>query len=195
MLTIDLLRHGELHGGTKYRGHSDDPLTPKGEAQMDAVWSKLANTVEIILCSPLRRCRQPAEKWAQQCAIPLQIEPRLKELHYGAWEGKTIQQISQTHGDMLRQWRHDPRGMTPPEGESMDDFHLRLRTFWLQLCEEQAGRHVLIVGHSGINRTLLAIALGASLATSRRMQLPYGCWSRVERSQGEVQLAFHNRQP
>jgi len=195
MLTIDLLRHGELEGGTRYRGHGDALLTDTGAARMDAVWAQLVKSVDAIISSPLRRCRLPAERWSASSNLPLRIDSRLKELHYGDWEGKTISQINQTHQKTLQQWRQNPAGMTPPGGESMDSFYQRLSAFWQQLCTESSEKHLLIVGHSGVNRTLLAIALQTSLATSRRMQLPYGCWSRMEYHQGELQLAFHNRQP
>ena len=32
--TIDLIRHGEPVGGSKYRGQTDDPLSEKGWAQI-----------------------------------------------------------------------------------------------------------------------------------------------------------------
>jgi len=194
LLTIDLLRHGALCGGTRYRGRCDDDLTAEGRAAMDAVWRRISDSVERIIASPLKRCRIPAADWAGERRIPLQIDSRLEELHYGDWEGKTMEEISATHGAMLRQWRLDPAGMTPPGGEAMENFYQRLSAFWRQLLAEESG-HLLIVGHSGVNRTLLAIALETSLATSRRMQLPYACWSRLCCHGGEVQLQFHNRRP
>ncbi len=193
-LTVDLLRHGALRGGTRYRGRCDDPLTEEGRAAMDAVWRRIVDSVRLIVSSPLQRCRQPAEAWARRHGIPLRIDPRLEELHYGDWEGKTMAEISATHGAMLRQWRRDPEGMTPPGGEPMENFYQRLADFWREISAEEVG-HLLVVGHSGVNRTLLAIALQSSLATSRRMQLPYACWSRLHCEEGEAQLAFHNRQP
>ena len=33
---LDLLRHGETEGGTRYRGTTDDPLTAAGWEQMRA---------------------------------------------------------------------------------------------------------------------------------------------------------------
>ncbi|RMH52994.1 MAG: histidine phosphatase family protein [Zetaproteobacteria bacterium] len=194
MLTIDLLRHGALCGGTRYRGRCDDALTDEGRAAMDAVWHAVADSVERIITSPLKRCRIPATDWAKAARIPLRIDPRLEELHYGEWEGKTMAEIAATHGAMLQQWRRDPSGMAPPGGEAMENFYQRLSDFWRQLLEKERG-HVLIVGHSGVNRTLLAIALETSLATSRRMHLPYACWSRLRLRDGEVQLLFHNRRP
>ena len=195
MLTIDLLRHGALEGGTRYRGRCDDPLTDAGRRRMDRVWEEISDQVEAIFCSPLRRCRLPAEAWAKERGIPLRVDARLEELHYGEWEGKTMAEIAVTHGAMLQQWRANPHGLTPPGGEPMDNFYQRLSDFWQDLCSTQTGTHLLVVGHSGVNRTLVAIALQTSLATSRKMEMPYGCWSRLTQRGDAVQLAFHNRQP
>ncbi|MDX8412578.1 MAG: histidine phosphatase family protein [Mariprofundales bacterium] len=195
MLTIDLLRHGALEGGTRYRGRCDDPLTAEGRHSMDQVWAKIGDQVSLIICSPLQRCRQPATAWAQSRAIPLQVDSRLQELHYGKWEGKTITEIAMTDSDMLKQWRHDPTGMTPPGGEMMEHFHQRISEFWYQLIDEHEDERLLLIGHSGVNRTLLAIALQTPLATSRKLAMPYSCWSQLKYIGDTAQLAFHNRQP
>jgi len=195
MLTIDLLRHGALEGGTRYRGHCDDQLTADGRRSMDQVWAKIGDHIDHIICSPLQRCRLPATAWAQSHAIPLQVEPRLQEIHYGKWEGKTMPQIAMTDAAMLKQWRRDPTGMQPPGGEAMDHFQQRLSGFWQQLMATYQGERLLLVGHSGVNRTLLAIALHTTVASSRKIAMPYACWSQLQHVDGITQLAFHNRQP
>jgi len=55
MLTVDLLRHGALEGGIKYRGTVDDPLTFEGRQAMDQVWQQLAKDMDYIITSPLSR--------------------------------------------------------------------------------------------------------------------------------------------
>ncbi len=52
--TIDFLRHGEVAGGSYYRGSTNDPLTPKGWQQMNQA---IANRQwDHIISSPLNRC-------------------------------------------------------------------------------------------------------------------------------------------
>jgi len=86
-MIIDLLRHGELEGGVKYRGRVDDPLTDTGRRSMDRVWQQLGGDVDTIIASPLLRCAEPARDWAGQAGARLIIEDRIAEMHYGAWEG------------------------------------------------------------------------------------------------------------
>jgi len=191
-MRIDLLRHGALEGGVKYRGTVDDTLTTDGRIAMDEIWRQLAGDVEHIITSPLSRCAEPARAWAEQAGIPLAIEPRLAEMHYGTWEGLTADDIRARFPGMLEQWRADPEGMYIPGAESVAELRARVAAFWSDLRAEGEGRRLLLVAHSGSLRMLIAEVLGAPIATTRRLAMPYACWSRVAVRQGHASLVFHN---
>jgi len=179
MLTIDLLRHGALEGGIKYRGRTDDPLTIAGRSAMDHAWSQLAGDVDIIIASPLIRCASPAKAWAEQAGIDCIIEPRLAEMDYGAWEGKTIDAIQRQYPGMLQRWRKDPTGMRPPGGESPEALRARLSQWWEEARIQYDGSHILVVGHSGSLRMLIALIRGKSIAYTRTLDMPYACRKRI----------------
>lgn len=195
MLTADLLRHGALEGGVKYRGTVDDPLTDAGRDAMDAVWSRVAGEVDLIVASPRSRCAGPAREWAGQQGIECIIEPRIAEMHYGDWEGKTAEQIRAEYPGMLEAWRRDPTGMRPPGGESPEELRARLDEWWGEAVRQYDGRHLLVVAHSGSLRMLIALALAAPIATTRQLEMPYGCWSRIASSHGRSWLEFHHQLP
>ncbi|MDX8407160.1 MAG: histidine phosphatase family protein [Mariprofundaceae bacterium] len=193
-MIIDLLRHGELEGGVKYRGLVDDPLTGAGRRSMDAVWQHLRGDVGRIIASPLSRCAAPASDWAGETDARLLIEERIAEMHYGDWEGLSAEEIQQGWPGMLERWRADPTGMRPPGGESPEALRERLSDFWQELTGDVSGEHVLIVAHSGSLRMLLAIVLGAPIAASRRFAMPYACWSRIIADAEGVRLEHHCRE-
>lgn len=195
MLTLDILRHGALEGGVRYRGLADDPLTIDGCEAMKRVWAELDGEIELIVTSPLRRCAEPARTWAESAGIDCIIEPRVAEIHYGEWEGKTIPEIQQQYPGILEQWRANPEGMRPPGGESPEELLVRLKAWWQEAYEAHHGKHLLLVTHSGSMRMLIAHLLGGTIASSRKLAMPYACWSRIVCSQGETTLAFHNREP
>lgn len=198
MMKVDLLRHGELVGGIKYRGQKvDDPLTETGRSQMDAVWSHLQNEVDLIITSPLSRCSGPAKAWADAAGIPCVEEPRILELAYGAWDGLSKDEIRAQYPGMLEQWRTNPEGMRIPGAETMAGLQARIAAFWEDCAAQYAGRHLLVVGHSGSLRALITHVLAAPVATTRRMTFPYACWSRVVvESEGSLPaLDFLNRRP
>ncbi len=186
MFTVDLLRHGALEGGMKYRGKTDDPLTGAGRAAMDQVWQQLAGDVDYIISSPLRRCAVPARAWAAQSGIDCVIEPRLAEMDYGAWEGKTMAAIEQAYPGMLARWRADPTGMRPPGGESPEELRIRLADWWAEAREQFDGSHILVVAHSGSLRMLIALLLEQTIAYTRSMDMPYACLHRITHPHGDV---------
>ncbi len=194
MKIVDLLRHGELQGGMKYRGRTDDPLTVAGRRGMDAVWQQLSGKVDAIACSPLGRCLEPARTWAAAAGLPLWADERLAEMHYGDWEGLTAEQIEDRYPGMLEAWRRDPTGMRPPGGESPEELRERLADWWRDVVDGGDFRHLLVVSHSGCQRMLLALALDAPVAATRRFSMPYACWSRIAAGEGAPVLDFHMRQ-
>jgi len=197
MLTLDMLRHGEIEGGVRYRGRIDDPLTDQGRARMDQVWRRLRGKVDRIVASPLSRCAAPARAWAQEAGIPCEIEPRVQELAYGAWEGLSAEEIRARWPELFDRWRRNPAGLQPPGGESPEAMQARLAEWWREIrarhAQGDAPARVLLVAHSGTLRMLIAAVLAAGLETTRRIDMPYGCWSRIAADAYADWLVFHNR--
>jgi len=192
---VDLLRHGELVGGVRYRGNTEAALTESGRHRMDALWRRLEKSVQSIVTSPLARCREPAEVWAAQAGISVSIEPRIREMEYGAWEGLSREEIEARFPGMLARWRANPVGMQIPEAEDFEAFARRVQAGWRDILRTRQGKHVLVVAHSGSLRVILAHVLGAPLTAVRWFDVPYGSWSRVRYAGGAPRLEFFNRCP
>lgn len=193
LITVDLLRHGELEGGVKYRGRVDDPLTAAGRTSMDGVWEQIGSDIDLVISSPLSRCSQPAESWAEEVGISCEIDPRVAEMHYGEWEGLKAEEIMVRYPGLLEKWRMNPEGVQVPGGESIVQLRDRVADFWSDICKQHDEKRLLIVGHSGSIRMLMAHILSAPIVTTRAMQMPYGCWSRAACYDGRSELIFHNR--
>jgi len=193
LIRVDLLRHGELEGGVKYRGQTDDPLTTAGRASMERVWGAVKGDVDMIISSPMSRCHQPASDWAKQAAVECLTDTRIAEMQYGDWEGLTSEEIMAHYPGMLEKWRNNPESVQVPGGESIHQLQKRIARFWADICEQYDGRHLLVVAHSGSLRMLIAHLLSAPVISTRQMQMPYACWSRVAYDNGTNQLIFHNR--
>lgn len=158
-LHLDLLRHGETELGGGLRGSLDDALTVKGWEQMRAAvmdqgpWDRLVS-------SPLQRCARFAEALGEQLQLPVTLEKDLQELHFGAWEGRSAAALMETDADALGHFWADPYGFTPPQGEPVTAFSLRVLAAVERLRQAYAGQRVLLVSHGGVMRLLLARARG-----------------------------------
>lgn len=95
---------------------------------------------------------------------------------------------------MLEKWRKDPTGMRPPGGESPEELLHRVLHWWSEVCKTYSNKHLLLVTHSGTMRILIAHIMEGSIASSRKLTMPYGCWSRILYQGEKTQLLFHNRE-
>ncbi|MBF0428927.1 MAG: histidine phosphatase family protein [Magnetococcales bacterium] len=187
-ITIDLLRHGAPVGGVKYRGALDDPLAPEG---WEAMWATVENQGpwDRILTSPLLRCAEFAKALGQRLNVTPAIEPRLREMSFGQWEGRTSAEILATDGDHLTRFWKDPLANPPPGGDNLGDVQSRLQTVWDEILLDSNSQNILIVAHGGVIRVLLSLVLLTPLNHLSRITVPYASLARIRVDRiGEVIL-------
>jgi alpha-ribazole phosphatase/probable phosphoglycerate mutase len=188
--TVDLIRHGEPVGGRRYRGQIDDPLSEKGWAQMHAAVGESVPWTRIV-SSPLLRCRAFAEALASAHGLPLALDDRLKEVGFGAWEGKSAAEIEQGAPGTLARFKADPVNARPQGAEPLADFHARVAAALDDLIAQHAGQHVLLVGHAGVVRMALAWALQMPLQHAYRIEVATASLTRLRFDGGRASLIFH----
>ena len=80
----------------------------------------------------------------------------MRELHFGAWEGRSAAELMSTDAEALGRFWADPYGFTPPGGEPLLQFEARVLAAIERVRLHFAGRRVLVIGHAGVMRLLLA---------------------------------------
>ncbi|OJU66772.1 MAG: histidine phosphatase family protein, partial [Acinetobacter sp. 39-4] len=128
-MQIDLLRHGETTLSHTLRGHWDDELTEQGWLQMQSTIQQHIVTQadwDVIISSPLLRCRRFAEHLANQLALPMLINEHIKEMYFGDWEGIATQTIYETAPELLANFWQFPTQYHAPKGESLLQFKQRV---------------------------------------------------------------------
>lgn len=176
--TVILIRHGvtDLTAEKRFSGGlaSGNPgLNDEGRAQIRATaqWlAPLAQSVEHIVASPVRRTLESAELVAAAWGAPIATEPRFAEMEFGSWDGLTFAQVSERHPEELNAWLGS-LDAKPGGGESFRSVQRRVRAGLDALLTAQAGRTVALVSHVTPIKTLVADALGAPLQAVYRMEL------------------------
>jgi alpha-ribazole phosphatase len=158
-MNLDMLRHGETVSGDGFRGRLDDELSEAGWQQLRSVVTG-AGPWQRIISSPLLRCAQFAVELAEQRKLPLELEPELRELDFGEWEGRTAAELMVDQSEELGRFWRDPYAFTPPGGEPLVHFETRVLAAIERLTDRCAGERVLLVTHGGVMRLLLAQARG-----------------------------------
>jgi len=188
--TLDLMRHGEPVGGRRYRGQIDDPLSEKGWAQMHAAVGESGPWTRVV-SSPLLRCRAFAETLADRHGLPLAFDDRLKEVGFGEWEGRSAAEIEQAAPGTLARFKADPVNARPHGAEPLADFQARVAAGLEDLLAQNAGQHVLLVGHAGVIRMALAWALHIPLEHAYRIEVASATLTRLRFDSGRASLIFH----
>ena len=154
MTLLALMRHGatEWSETGRIQGRRDVPLSAAGRAALAGRMLPAECNDMKKVTSPLRRCVETAELLGAGEALP---EARIVEMHWGAWEGRTLAELRAELGAAMRQ--NEARGLDfrPQDGESPREVLARV-TSWL------AGIQVatFAVTHRGVIRVILAAATG-----------------------------------
>ncbi|MFK4208352.1 bifunctional RNase H/acid phosphatase [Streptomyces sp. NPDC030920] len=175
--TFVLLRHGETALTPEKRfsgsGGSDPELSAAGRHQADRIARSLAErgTIEEIVSSPLRRCRETAAAVAARLGLEVRIEDGLRETDFGAWEGLTFAEVRERYGPDLDAWLASAKAAPTGGGESFAEVARRVAAARDRLTARHAGRTVLLVTHVTPIKTLVRLALGAPPEAMFRMEL------------------------
>jgi broad specificity phosphatase PhoE len=192
-----LVRHGETDGASsiRYFGSTDVELSPIGRQQMAEVASRLAaRRVDLWLASNLRRSWLAAAIVARGANV--RIDPDLREIHFGQWEGLTRDEIAARDPVLFQDWQAGAEGFEFPGGEARAAFRARVGRA-LERILASPGVNAVAVLHKGVIREITrqltghtlpreAPALGADVAVTR---IAGGPWIVGERSSDPEGLA------
>ncbi|WP_286788800.1 MULTISPECIES: alpha-ribazole phosphatase family protein [Pseudomonas] len=180
-MSLFLLRHGETQGPGGFRGRLDHPLSEQGWSSMRAAALALPPW-ELIISSPLERCRAFAEWLAGMQTVECKLEPDLRELDFGDWEGRTAAELMEGQADALGQFWADPYSFTPPNGEPVATFEQRVLGAMERIVRRTADTRALVVTHGGVIRLLLARQQGLPRKDLLQVEVPYASLHAFEAS-------------
>lgn len=192
-MDITLIRHTEVAVGRAVcYGQSDVALADTYAAQYDRLLAHLPPHPDVVFSSPLSRCHRLALDLAN--GRPLRLDDRLKEFHFGDWEGLPWSAIPR---EALDPWMADFVNVRVPNGETFSELYARTSAFWhdsvLPLAAGDAPPSVLIVTHGGVIRALLCLFLGLSLQHAYRIQLDYGSATKLTTNGSFYTIQYINR--
>jgi broad specificity phosphatase PhoE len=164
------VRHGETayNAESRLQGQLDTPLNARGREQARAIGGTLRSLLgpeidrldeaEAFFASPLERARETMDIARDAMGLKpgrYHLDPVLKELSFGVWEGLTWPEIEVRDAKGLRARRKDRWAFAPEGGESYAMLAVRLRP-WLDSLSE----HAFVISHGGVARVLMALIAG-----------------------------------
>ena len=160
-----LVRHGESQPARPDQpfptrdGHADPPLDPQGHDEARRLADRLAHEeITAVYITPLQRTAQTAAPLAERLGIVPKIEPDLREVHLGEWEGALFRiRVRERHPVAERVFAEE-RWDVIPGAEPMDALGERVRRAIDRIAAAHADERVLVVAHGGVIGMAVGIA-------------------------------------
>ncbi|MCH8553192.1 MAG: histidine phosphatase family protein [Natronospirillum sp.] len=167
IMDLCLVRHGPPARKDVCYGWHDIPLAEPAQTTAESVavqlpdWALQPDTP--IFSSPSTRCSEIASALSRGRSVKL--DERLREVHFGAWEGQRWDDIPRP---ALDSWAKDPYGFAFPDGESVPAFIARCQSMLADLPPQ-----ALVVTHAGVIRAFMHLHCELPLAEAFGSPVPF----------------------
>jgi probable phosphoglycerate mutase len=184
-LTLYLLRHGQtpMSRDNVFCGSGLNPeLTAEG-IEMAHAFAAAYKTAkwQAMYVSPLRRAVMTAQPSCAAMGMAMMLRDELKEIGYGKWEGKSIEDVDREFHDDYIKWTADPAWNPPTGGEPAIEIERRTLKVIEEIKDKYDDGNVLIVSHKATIRIILCSLLGIDVGRFRyRLACPVSSVSVVE---------------
>lgn len=158
-----LVRHGQPAEEMKGRcyGRLDVGLSPHGRTQAEQAAAFLAGLeLTCVYASPRLRALESARPLAEARGLQVVVDEAFREIDFGLFEGLTYEEAERRFPEVYAEWMSHPTRVRFPQGESFPEMRERVRAGGRELRRRHAQQAFALVSHGGVNRTLLAEALG-----------------------------------
>lgn len=186
---IVLVRHGQTDYNRERRWQgvgSDVPLNDAGRGEAARVAEALAarfdDAVAALYTSDLARARETAEIVGSRLGLEPTLEPGLRELSHGRWEGLTHAEVAERWPEELAEYEAHPYTVRRGGGDSYEDLEARLMPALERLSAAHRGERIVCVSHGGPIRLALSKALDRPLTERDAFGVVNGSWFEIARS-------------
>lgn len=171
-----LVRHGEPvgHDG-RCVGHFDTELAPSAAVPLRRLAQSMIARPLLVVSSDLRRSAASAAVIAGVWRAELRFDPRLRELSFGNWEGRSWQEIGDADRGTLDAWGADWTRHGPPGGESGVAFAARVHAALddILAMAARATPPIAVVSHAGWIRVATTLLLREPLSSAFDRAIDY----------------------
>ncbi|MEZ9232767.1 histidine phosphatase family protein [Vibrio amylolyticus] len=162
---VYLLRHGKTVGEPSLNGITDVIVSDETQQKIANALSKESLGYSQIITSPLRRCKDLADKLAMNNPIVgYSVNRGFVEMDFGDYDGQSFDAL-RPHWPNLDSFWKDPANKPLPNAESLHDCYQRVTSTWENMVAN-LNKDTLIVCHGGTIRLILAYILKTDYTNS-----------------------------
>jgi 2,3-bisphosphoglycerate-dependent phosphoglycerate mutase len=164
-----LIRHGEsapMAAGEGFpvtaTGQADPELSPLGREQAQRLADRLASVhLDALYITSLQRTAQTAAPLAGRMNLVPRIEPDLREIGVGDWEGGEFRRRAIMRDPRMVELLRGGGWSLVPGGEDPEKFAARVRAALCRIQAAHPGERVAAICHGGVIGQAIALATGA----------------------------------
>ena len=169
-----LVRHGETDWNRERRiqGSQGASINAAGKEQSKGLARLLWEVpLAAVYSSSLPRAIETASFVAGPHSLNVRIDPRLNEIHHGAWEGLSESEIPDL--ELYRRWREDPTSCSLPGAEPLQSVHERAVSAMREIVShhEEGEGFIAVVSHQIVLALLKCYVLDRPWSQIRRHAL------------------------
>ena len=182
-MKLILIRHGqtEWNATGRWQGQADPPLNAVGREQAQRTAQELqTQQIEVLISSDLKRARETAEIIAAAFKMEVQLDPRLREINLGDWQGLYSTEIRARWPQEMEEWHDAPLSVRPPHGETIAELADRVLQAVEDIAQHYPQQRMGIVAHELPIAVITTHAAGIPLAQLRQHMPPNAAWREVE---------------
>lgn len=159
-----LIRHAQTvwNAAGRVQGQANPPLSETGVAQCRLLGERFNGVhLDSLVTSDLERARLTAGAVSAATGAEVVLEPGLREVGLGRWEGIDGETLRREHGDLYERWLAEPTWDLVPDGEGTEAFRDRVLGALGQVvngCPDD--QTVAVVTHIGVIRLVLSTVFG-----------------------------------
>jgi probable phosphoglycerate mutase len=190
-----LVRHGATTAPAGVAiGASDPHLSDAGRDQAAALAAELSGShLTRIFSSDRVRAIATAQAIAAGRGLQVVVDHRLREIDFGAWEGRRLGDLWSEDSWAAAAWESDLRATPPSFGESLHHLEARVSAFWSDR-PRRPQEMVAVVAHRGSLAVLRSLLMGVPLEAAFAAGMALGEAIRVPSGSRQITRAWPFRE-
>lgn len=174
-LELYCVRHAETdwNADGRIQGCEDTQLSAAGREQAASLAERLrSERYSACYTSDLRRAIDTADALNAHLHLDIQHDRRLRERHFGVFQGQRLETIARDMPDLHKQYESRNPDFAMPEGQSWQQKFEQISAFMDEMLDRHAGQRLLVVTHGGCLLCMAHAVLGIPL--ERRVPMHAG---------------------
>ena len=181
-LKVLIVRPGctELDDQGRISGTLDLPLSKSGVDQITKMAAELSElSIDKVYAGPGAAAKQTADLLAENRKVKVKLEDDLRNLDYGLWHGKRLEELKETQPKLVKMWQDQPHSICPPDGETVDDLESRVQRFVKKLTKKYKTGAVIVVTAEPVACVVKSILENADISENWTIEANSGTWDAV----------------